>query len=103
MLRIIKKIDVIIVIIFFTILVGIAVVTMRSETYTIGYEIAHLKTKERNLRQRQTELLSELAFAERTIRDRLLSQTTPDGKQKYILPDRNHVLKETTSSTKGKN
>ena len=84
-----------IIIIVLTIVVGVVVITMRSKTYSIGYEIAALKDKEKSLRQRQVELQSGLADAEHTVRDALLAELNSSGKQKYILPDHNHVIKVT--------
>ena len=94
MLTLIKKIDVMVVIIFFTICVGVLVITMRSKTYYIGYEIASLKMTENKLRQRQTELQSDLAITQRLVRDKLLSEKNADGSMKYILPNQQHVLRE---------
>jgi hypothetical protein len=94
MLKVIKKLDAMVVIIFFTICVGILVITMRSNTYSIGYEIASLKNKEKQLRQRQIELQSDLASTKRMVRDKLLAEQDKLGKPKYILPDPKHVLRE---------
>ncbi len=93
MLKFLKGFDAIIAIIFLTIIVGIIVITMRSKTYSVGYEIANLKAKEKLLRQRQVELQTELAATERNIRDYLLSQKDSNGKPKYILPDPKRVLR----------
>ncbi len=94
MFTLLKKIDAIVLIIIFTICVGVAVITMRSKTYSIGYEIAALKNKEKQLSQRQVELQTDLASAQRLIRDRLLAEQGKDGKPKYILPDAKHVIRE---------
>ncbi len=94
MLAFMKKIDALVVIIIFTICVGISVITMRSKTYTIGYEIANLKNKEKQLRQRQIEIQTELASTQRTMRDKLLSEADSQGNPRYILPDQKHVLRE---------
>jgi hypothetical protein len=94
MFRILKKIDAMVVIIFFTICVGVLVITMRSKTYSVGYEIASLKNKEKQLRQKQIELQSELASTKRMVRDKLLAEQDNAGKPKYILPDQNHVLRD---------
>jgi hypothetical protein len=93
MLKILKGFDAIIAIIFLTIIVGVIVITMRSKTYSVGYEIAALKNKEKSLSQRQIELLSELASTERNVRDNLLAQKDSSGKPKYILPDPKRVLR----------
>ncbi|KAB8030868.1 hypothetical protein [Fluviispira multicolorata] len=93
MMKLFKQFDAIIAIIFLTILVGVVVITMRSKTYSVGYEIASLKAKEKSLRQRQVELQSELAATERTVRDNLLAQKDKTGKPKYILPDPKRVMR----------
>jgi cell division protein FtsL len=93
MLKILKGFDAIIAIIFLTIIVGIIVITMRSKTYSVGYEIAALKSKEKSLRQRQIELQSDLAATERNVRDNLLAQKDSSGKPKFILPDPKRVLR----------
>ncbi|WP_186646403.1 hypothetical protein [Fluviispira vulneris] len=93
MLKLFKQFDAIIAIIFLTIIVGVVVITMRSKTYSVGYEIASLKTKEKSLRQRQVELQSELAATERTVRDNLLSLKDKSGRPKYILPDPKRVMR----------
>lgn len=93
MLKILKGFDAIIAIIFLTIIVGVIVITMRSKTYSVGYEIASLKSKEKSLRQRQIELQSDLAATERNVRDNLLAQKDSLGKPKYILPDPKRVLR----------
>jgi hypothetical protein len=62
-------------------------------TDNIQAEIAALKAKEKLIRQRQVELLSDLAATERTVRENLLSQKDLNGKAKYILPDPKRVLR----------
>lgn len=94
MISLLKKIDAILVIIFFTIGVGVLVITMRSKTYSIGYEIASLKNKEKQLSQKKIEFQSDQAFLKRMVRDKLLSQRDKNGKPKYVLPDPNHVIRE---------
>lgn len=93
MFKILKDFDAIIAIIFLTIIVGIIVITMRSKTYSVGYEIAALKSKEKTLRQRQIELQSELAATERNVREGLLTQKDSVGRPKFILPDPKRVLR----------
>ena len=94
MLGFLKKIDSIVLIVVITIIVGVVVISLRSKTYSIGYEIAHLKNKERTLRQKKEELQSQLATVQRDTRDRLLSEKDGSGNQRFILPDQNHVIKE---------
>lgn len=83
-----------IIIIAFTIVVGVAVITMRSKTYAVGYEIANLKEKEKILRQQQIELQANLAEMQRKARDNILAQTNTDGTAKYVLPDPSQVINE---------
>ena len=95
MIKIIKKIDIIVAIIIFTICIGVVVITMRSKTYHIGYEIAELKRKEKNLREKQIELQSELAEVQRSVRDKLLAEKDKQGKPKFLLPDQRYVIQTT--------
>lgn len=94
MFRILAKIDIIVAAIVATILIGIAVIAMRSKTYSIGYEIAALKLHEKQLRHYQIELQSQYAETQKTIRDKLLLEQDKSGKQKFVLPDLKHVIKE---------
>lgn len=94
MIRLLKKIDAIIVIIIFTIVIGVIVTTMRSKTYSIGYELASLKLQEKQLNQKHIELQTQLAELQKSIRENLLVKTNNAGKLKYIMPDKKHVIKE---------
>lgn len=94
MFKLIAKIDIIVVVIIMTVLIGIAVIAMRSKTYSIGYEIAALKSREKQLRHQQIELQSEYAKDQRIIRSKLLLEQDRLGKSKYVLPDLKHVIKE---------
>jgi len=94
LIRLISKIDGIIVVIIFTVFIGVAVIAMRSQTYSVGYQLVVLKKKETHLRSQQHELQIELARMQKNIRDSLLSQTDVFGKPKYVLPEPNHVIRE---------
>lgn len=94
MIRLLKKIDAIIVIIIFTIVIGVIVTTMRSKTYSIGYELASLKLQEKQLNQKHIELQTQLAELQKSIRENLLAKINNAGKLKYIMPDKKHVIKE---------
>lgn len=94
MIRWIAKIDIIVVVIIMTVCIGVAVISMRSKTYSIGYEIASLKARERHLRQHQIELQSDYAKTQKSIRNKLLSEQDKSGQAKYVLPDLKHVIKE---------
>ena len=93
MFKYLKKIDSVVLIIVLTIIIGIIVISLRSRTYSIGYEIAHLKNKEKNLRQKKDELLSNQTSVQRDVRDALLAEKDSKNLPKYILPDQNHVIK----------
>jgi len=87
-----KKLDSIVTIMIFTIIIGGIVITLRSRTYYIGYEIAKLKNQEKILREENGELLIERANLHRTIRNTLLSEKDNSGKPKFVFPNSSHVL-----------
>lgn len=58
------KIDVSIVSFVLVLVIAIPVTTLRSQTYSVGYEIAELKAKERELRERHLKLTAERAEIE---------------------------------------
>lgn len=87
-----KKLDSIVTIMIFTIIIGVVVITLRSRTYYIGYEIAKLKGQEKVLREENGELLIERANVQRNIRNTLLNEKDTDGKSKFVFPDLEHVL-----------
>lgn len=87
-----KKLDSIVTIMIFTIIIGVIVITLRSRTYYIGYEIAKLKGQEKSLREENGELLIERANVQRNIRNTLLNEKDADGKSKFVFPDLEHVL-----------
>lgn len=94
MIQWLKKVDSIVTIMIFTMIVGGIVITLRSRTYYIGYEIAKLKNQEKNLREQNDELRVELTAVQRNIRNSLLSEKDSTGKPKYIFPDTSHVIVE---------
>lgn len=79
-------------IMIFTIIIGGIVITLRSRTYYIGYEIAKLKNQEKSLREENGELLIERANLQRTLRNTLLNEKDGSGKSKFVFPDPSHVL-----------
>lgn len=87
-----KKLDSIVTIMIFTIIIGGIVITLRSRTYYIGYEIAKLKNQEKILREENGELLIERANLHRNIRNTLLNEKDNSGKAKFVFPNSSHVL-----------
>ena len=94
MINFLKKIDIMVVIIIITTSVGILVITMRSKTYSVGYEIASLKKNEKQLIQKQIELELNLIQTQKMIREKLLSEQDKKGNMKYHLPDIDSVIRE---------
>lgn len=87
-----KKLDSIVIIMIFTIIIGVIVITLRSRTYYIGYEIANLKNQEKTLREENGELLIERANVQRNLRNTLLNEKDSSGKSKFVFPEPSHVL-----------
>lgn len=94
MIRWLKQIDSIVFVLILTIIIGVAVITLRSKTYSVGYEIAKLKAKEKNLREKNTELRIQLSQQQRSLRERLLNTRNAEGKKKFVFPDTEHVILE---------
>lgn len=94
MIRWLKKLDSIVTIMIFTIIVGVIVITLRSRTYYIGYEIAKIKSQEKNLRIQNDELRIELTELQRHVRNSLLNEKDSRGRPKFIFPDTSHVINE---------
>lgn len=94
MFRWFKKIDSIVFVLIITIIIGVAVITLRSKTYSVGYEIAKLKSKEKKLREQNTEIRIKLSQLQKQIRDKLLNETNAQGQKRFIFPDTGHVITE---------
>lgn len=58
------RIDVSIVSFLLVLIIAIPVTALRSQTYSVGYEIANLKAKERDLREKNLQLQASLARTE---------------------------------------
>jgi hypothetical protein len=52
---------------------AIPVALLRTKTYSLGYDLGRLKSQERELRQRNVELLSQLASTQRAVRDKYVA------------------------------
>lgn len=94
MIKWLKKVDSIVTIMIFTIIIGVIVITLRSRTYYVGYEIAKLKSQEKDLREQNGELQIELTELKRDVRNTLLNEKDATGKLKFIFPDTKHVISE---------
>lgn len=77
-----------------TIIIGVIVITLRSRTYYIGYEIAKLKNKEKSLREQNDELSVQLTTLKREVRNSLLKEKDSLGGPKFIFPDKSNVIIE---------
>lgn len=88
------RIDASIVCFAIVVLAAIPVTTLRSKTYAVGYELGHLKETERALRQRNIELQSTLASAQRAVRDKLLARSSKsDTPPRLALPSAEAVIR----------
>lgn len=87
-----RKTDFILFILIFTVLVGIVVITLRSKTYSVGYEIAKLKKEEKHLRQRKIELKTQLTSLQKHIRDMYIQKARESGHHPLFFPERDHVI-----------
>jgi len=94
MIKWLKKIDSVVTVLVLTIVIGVCVVTLRSQTYYVGYDIAKLKSQEKSLRKQNTELQIELSKLQRNIRAKLLSEKNAVGNKKMVFPDTAHVIVE---------
>jgi hypothetical protein len=74
------RIDVSIVSFLLVLVIAIPVTALRSQTYSVGYEIASLKAKERQLRDTNLELQAKLARTEAQLTD------IPPVAGKWTLP-----------------
>jgi hypothetical protein len=88
-----KQIDASLLCFALVVIAAIPVAALRTKTYAIGYELGRLKAEERTLRQRNTELESQLASVQRSVRDaRLKTGVNPEQSQ-LNLPSKANVLR----------
>lgn len=78
------------------VLAAIPVAALRTKTYAIGYELGRLKSEERHLRQRNTELQSTLASVQRSVRDLKLQKKA--NQIQLNLPSKSNVLRAQNSN-----
>jgi TolA-binding protein len=75
------------------VIAAIPVAALRTKTYAIGYELGRLKSEEKLLRQRNTELQSQLASVQRSVRETRLRSGTSQGQAQLNLPQKQNVLR----------
>ena len=63
------RVDVSLVCFVLVLAAAIPVALLRTKTYALGYDLGRLKSRERELRQRNVELVSEMASTQRDVRD----------------------------------
>ena len=89
------KADVSIVSFGLVLVIAIPVTALRSQTYSVGYEIADLKAKERNLREQNLALKAKLGEVEAGLLSRPPIETQ-EGTWVYPGLDRIGILSEGT-------
>ncbi len=87
------RIDASIVCFALVVVAAIPIATLRSRTYSLGYELGNLKQEERSLRQHNVELKSALARTQRNIRDRFLGNHGTDKEAAVLdLPTQERII-----------
>ncbi|NBO37181.1 hypothetical protein EBU99_01215 [bacterium] len=92
-----KRIDASLLCFALVVLAAIPVAALRTKTYGIGYELGRLKTEERQLRQKNIDLQSQLAAVQRTVRESRLKTSTNSGVSQLNLPSKTNVLRPSNS------
>lgn len=100
MIKWLKKVDSIVLVLILTIFIGVVVITLRSKTYYVGYEIAKLKGQEKDLRAQNTDLNVEITAIQRNIRNSLLNEKDAQSRAKFIFPETTHVITEEDNNEK---
>jgi hypothetical protein len=92
-----KNIEFTFIVLLGVIVAAFLITVLRTQTLSLGYEIAELKKQETHLRQRQLELEADMAMAKRTVREKRLAEKHADGTPYYVIPDAKRVLRVTSS------
>jgi hypothetical protein len=89
------RIDASIVCFVLVVVAAVPVATLRSRTYSLGYELGKLKTSERQQRQHNIELKSSIAKTQRAIRDTYLRRGTvrKPAQETLALPEQERIFK----------
>jgi hypothetical protein len=98
MKSIVKRIDASLLCFALVVAAAIPVAALRSKTYTIGYELGRLKSEEKQLRQRNVELQSQLASVQRAVRDNHLKSNSNSKENQLNLPSKTNVWRSQTES-----
>jgi hypothetical protein len=88
-----RKIDASLLCFALVVLAAIPVAALRTKTYAIGYELGRLKSEERQLRQKNTELQGQLASVQRSVRDAKLKTRNNENEAQLKLPAKTNVLR----------
>lgn len=78
---------------------AVPVAALRSKTYSIGYELGRLKAEEKQLRQRNVELQSQLASVQRSVRFNRLKIDGHGTQAQLNLPAKSNVLRPQQKSS----
>jgi hypothetical protein len=88
-----KKIDASILCFALVVVAAIPVAALRTKTYAIGYELGRLKAEERQLLQKNTELESQLASVQRSVRESKVKRSADGQSSPLNLPSRSDVIR----------
>lgn len=98
----IPRIDASIVCFALVVVAAVPVATLRSRTYSLGYDLGKLKQQEKAYRQRNTELKLAIAKTQRSIREQYFGAHAADTKNTspLALPNQEHVFGKTQKEQK---
>lgn len=88
-----KKIDASILCFALVVIAAIPVAALRTKTYAVGYELGRLKAEERLLRQKNTELESQLASVQRGVRESRIKKSADGHSSALNFPSRSDVIR----------
>jgi hypothetical protein len=94
----VKRIDASLLCFALVVAAAIPVAALRSKTYSIGYELGRLKSEEKQLRQRNVELQSQLASVQRLVRESHLKLNSGNKENQLNLPSKTNVWRSRTDS-----
>ena len=95
-----KKLDASILCFALVVVAAIPVAALRTKTYAIGYELGRLKSEELQLRQKNTELESQLASVQRSVRESKIGKSVNGQSSALNLPSRSDVIHPQAHSPK---
>lgn len=95
-----KKVDASILCFALVVVAAIPVAALRTKTYALGYELGRLKAEERNLRQKNMELESQLASVQRSVRESKVRGTSKESVSQLSLPSQSDVIRPQSRAKK---